>query len=133
MHARRIARCIVAEDGRAGTWAIKPHAVQQPGSSNTYSYDCNGNMTGRAIGGVVYTLTYDAENRLTGISGGGVTASYTYDGRACPERSLSFRVVKLPPVRGHRAPVIREHREPCVRKDTELCVREHMEPPIRGQ
>ena len=46
---------------------------------------------------------------------------------------LSFRVVKLPPVRGHRAPVIREHREPCVRKDTELCVREHMEPPIRGQ
>ena len=50
-----------------------------------------------------------------------------------PRRDVSFRVVKLPPVRGHRAPVIREHREPCVRKDTELCVREHMEPPIRGQ
>ena len=57
----------------------KLHAVMTAGSSNTYSYDCNGNMTGRTIGGVVYTLTYDAENRLIGVSGGGVTASYTYD------------------------------------------------------
>ncbi|GEM_PF-1466922 len=64
---------------RAGTWATKPHAVQQAGSSNTYSYGCNGNMTVRTIGGVAYTLTYDAENRLTGISDG-VTASYVYDG-----------------------------------------------------
>jgi len=64
---------------RAGTWAIKPDAVMNAGSNNVYSYDCNGNMTGRTIGGVVYTLTNDAENRLTGISGGGVTASYTYD------------------------------------------------------
>ncbi len=54
---------------RAGTQATKPHAVQQAGSSNIYSYDCNGNMTVRTIGGVAYTLTYDAENRLTGISG----------------------------------------------------------------
>ena len=35
-------------------------------------------MTGRTIGGVVYTLTHDAENRLTAMAGG-VTASYTYD------------------------------------------------------
>jgi RHS repeat-associated protein len=64
---------------RAGTPVTKLHAVMTAGSSNTYSYDCNGNMTGRTIGGVVYTLTYDAENRLIGVSGGGVTASYTYD------------------------------------------------------
>jgi RHS repeat-associated protein len=64
---------------RVGTRATKPHAVMTAGS-NSYSYDCNGNMTVRTIGGVAYTLTYDAENRLTGISGGGVTASYTYDG-----------------------------------------------------
>ena len=25
---------------------------------------CNGNMTGRTVGGVTYTLVYDAENRL---------------------------------------------------------------------
>ena len=65
----------------------KLHAVMTAGSSNTYSYDCDGNMTVRTIGGVAYTLTYDAENRLIGVSGGGVTASYTYDGRACPEPS----------------------------------------------
>jgi RHS repeat-associated protein len=35
-------------------------------------------MTGRTIGGVVYTLTHDAENRLTAMAGG-VTASYVYD------------------------------------------------------
>ena len=49
---------------RAGTQATKPHAVQQAGSSNVYSYDCNGNMTGRTVGGVTYTLVYDAENRV---------------------------------------------------------------------
>ena len=49
---------------RAGTQATKPHAVQQAGSNNVYSYDCNGNMTGRTVGGVAYTLVYDAENRV---------------------------------------------------------------------
>ena len=75
------------ENCQAGTLRSKPHAVVTAGS-NSYSYDCNGNMTVRTIGGVAYTLTgvypersrRDAENRLTGISGGGVTASYTYDG-----------------------------------------------------
>ena len=49
---------------RAGTATTKPHAVQQAGSSNVYSYDRNGNMTGCTVGGVTYTLVYDAENRV---------------------------------------------------------------------
>jgi RHS repeat-associated protein/uncharacterized repeat protein (TIGR01451 family) len=60
-----------------GTDASKPHAVMQAGA-NTYSYDCNGNMTGRTIGGAAYTLGYDYENRLSSISGAG-QASYVYD------------------------------------------------------
>ncbi|WP_343414165.1 hypothetical protein [Candidatus Amarolinea dominans] len=65
---------------RAGTQATKPHAVQQAGSSNVYSYNCNGNMTGRTVGGVAYTLVYDAENRLQQVKQGStVLASYTYD------------------------------------------------------
>ncbi len=64
---------------RAGTQATKPHAVQQAGSG-AYSYDCNGNMTGRTVGGVTYSLVYDAENRLQQVrQGSTVLASYTYD------------------------------------------------------
>jgi RHS repeat-associated protein len=55
-----------------------PHAVTSAGS-NTYAYDCNGNMTGRTVSGTTYTLTYDAENRLVAASGG-TTASFVYDG-----------------------------------------------------
>ena len=65
---------------RAGTQATKPHAVQQAGSSNVYNYDCNGNMTGRTVGGVTYTLVYDAENRLQPVKQGSTAlASYTHD------------------------------------------------------
>ncbi|MFZ1475780.1 MAG: hypothetical protein WAV79_22900 [Anaerolineae bacterium] len=65
---------------RAGTQATKPHAVQQAGSSNVYSYNCNGNMTGRTVGGETYSLVYDAENRLQQVKQGStVLASYTYD------------------------------------------------------
>ncbi|MFZ1597000.1 MAG: hypothetical protein WAW26_14175, partial [Anaerolineae bacterium] len=65
---------------RAGTPATKPHAVQQAGSSNVYSYDCNGNMTGRTVGGVTYTLVYDAENRVQQVKQGStVLAGYTHD------------------------------------------------------
>ena len=42
---------------------------------------CNGNMTGRTVGGVTYTLVYDAENRLQQRKlGSTVLASYTCDG-----------------------------------------------------
>jgi RHS repeat-associated protein len=64
---------------RAGTQATKPHAVMAAGS-NSYSYDCNGNMIGRTVGGVTYSLIYDAENRLQQVKqGSAVLASYTYD------------------------------------------------------
>ena len=54
--------------------------MQQAGSSNTSSYDCNGHMTGRTVGGVAYTLVYDAENRLQQVKQGStVLASYTHD------------------------------------------------------
>lgn len=62
----------------AGTPALKPHAVSQAGS-NTFGYDCNGNMSGRTVGGNSYTLSYDAENRLSAVSGAAV-ASFVYDG-----------------------------------------------------
>jgi hypothetical protein len=54
-----------------------PHAVSAAGG-NSYSYDCNGNMTQRAVGSA-YNLAYDAENRLTTVSGG-TTANFVYDG-----------------------------------------------------
>jgi hypothetical protein len=48
----------------------KPHAVTTVGVppwyiKGSYSYDANGNMTGRTVNDTSYTLTYDAENRLT--------------------------------------------------------------------
>jgi len=55
-----------------------PHAASAFGGS-TYSYDCNGNMSGRTVSGAASTLTYNAENRLVSTSGA-VTASFTYDG-----------------------------------------------------
>ena len=55
-----------------------PHAASAFGGS-TYSYDCNGNMSGRTVSGAASTLTYNAENRLTGIAGAN-TASFIYDG-----------------------------------------------------
>ncbi len=55
-----------------------PHAASAMGA-NTYSYDCNGNMTQRVIVGSTYNLAYDAENRLSTVSGA-ASASFVYDG-----------------------------------------------------
>jgi RHS repeat-associated protein len=52
--------------------------VSQAGT-NTYSYDCNGNMLERFVDGETYTLTHDAENRLVGVSGA-AQVTFTYDG-----------------------------------------------------
>ncbi len=62
----------------SGTQGSKPHAASAAGA-NTYSYDCNGNMIGRTVGGAGDTLGYDYENRLTSVSGAN-TANYVYDG-----------------------------------------------------
>jgi YD repeat-containing protein len=69
----------------AGSRTI-PHAVSAAGA-NSYSYDCNGNMTQRVIGSNTFTLSgacpersrRNAENRLTAVSGE-ATASFVYDG-----------------------------------------------------
>jgi RHS repeat-associated protein len=60
----------------------KVHAVTSlDGTTNTYCYDANGNMTRRTIGTNIYNLSYDPENRLTQISGGGGPVfDYVYDG-----------------------------------------------------
>jgi RHS repeat-associated protein len=60
------------------------HAVTSAGG-NTYSYDANGNMTGRHIASGAlagdYTLNYDAENRLVAVTGpNGFSASFVYNG-----------------------------------------------------
>ena len=47
---------------------------------NSYSYDSNGNMEFRDIGGNEYDLEYDAENRLVSVSGTNVSALFTYNG-----------------------------------------------------
>lgn len=66
-----------------GTLASKPHAASgstsNPGT-NTYTYDCNGNVTARNIGGTTFTLAYDNENRLTDVTGGGTAAKFGYNG-----------------------------------------------------
>ena len=52
----------------------RPHAVTQAGA-NSYSYDPNGNMTGK--NGSV--LTHDYENRLSTVVTGGSTTTFVYD------------------------------------------------------
>lgn len=56
-----------------------PHAVASLSNGNTYSYDANGNMTQRVVGGQTYTLAYDAENRLVSVTGPSLSATFTYD------------------------------------------------------
>lgn len=58
--------------------AAKKHAVTAAGGAG-FTYDANGNMTGRTVGGQSFTLVYDAENRLVQVSGA-VAASFVYDG-----------------------------------------------------
>jgi RHS repeat-associated protein len=59
--------------------AAHKHAVTAVGS-NSFTYDANGNMTGRTLAGSgASTLSYDAENRLVSVSGA-ASASFVYDG-----------------------------------------------------
>jgi RHS repeat-associated protein len=60
-----------------GTSSTIKHAVSAAGS-NSYQYDCNGNMITRVVGGQTYNLSYDTENRMTGVSGA-ATANFAYD------------------------------------------------------
>ncbi|OJX40165.1 MAG: hypothetical protein BGO78_14400 [Chloroflexi bacterium 44-23] len=60
--------------------SYQPHAVRTLGSQETYSYDANGNMDSKTVGGTTYTMGYDSENRMTTITGGSLTARYVFDG-----------------------------------------------------
>jgi RHS repeat-associated protein len=69
--------------------SARPHAVTTVtytdthggSTANHYSYDANGNMTSRTVGGVTWTLTYDAENRLHTMANADVStvATFIYD------------------------------------------------------
>jgi len=68
----------------AGTRSVKPHAVGRAGS-NTYAYDCNGNVTRRVISGtppITYYQEYDAENRLVAVTNtvSSLVTRFAYDG-----------------------------------------------------
>lgn len=58
-----------------GSNPLNSQRLQSDGTTNAYTYDNNGNLTGDGT----YSYTWDYENRLTGITGAGLTASYTYD------------------------------------------------------
>jgi RHS repeat-associated protein len=45
------------------------HAVSSLSNGNSYSYDANGNMTNRTVGGYASVLNYDAEGRLVSVTG----------------------------------------------------------------
>ncbi len=59
--------------------ASHKHAVTSTSNGSSFSYDANGNMITRNVGGATYNLTYDAENHLVGVSGA-ATATFVYDG-----------------------------------------------------
>ena len=56
----------------------QPHAVTAVGS-NTYSYDANGAMATRTVGGVTQTNSYDYEQRLVTVAETGGDTEFVYD------------------------------------------------------
>jgi YD repeat-containing protein len=48
--------------------------------TDTYTYDANGNQTGKTSGSMTTTYSYDALDWLINISSGGTVGSYVYDG-----------------------------------------------------
>ncbi|HEV2472281.1 MAG TPA: RHS repeat-associated core domain-containing protein, partial [Chthonomonadales bacterium] len=49
------------------------------GITDSFSYNANGEQTGRTIGGVAHTLSFDYDGELTSIAWGSSTTSFTYD------------------------------------------------------
>ena len=50
------------------------------GFVNSYSYNANGEQTGRTLSGTAYTVAFDYDGRQTSITQGANVKSYTYDG-----------------------------------------------------
>lgn len=60
------------------------HAVTSAAGVN-YTYDANGNMTGRGT----HVLAYDLENRLSSVTIGSTTTSFVYDGNGARVKKMS--------------------------------------------
>jgi len=57
--------------------SVHPHAVASLSNGNSYTYDLNGNQTGRVIGTNELALTYDAANQLVQVQSDQPFASET--------------------------------------------------------
>lgn len=62
----------------AGSSSVRPHAVTAAGM-DSYSYNANGDMTTRTVGGTTSTLAWDAMRRLSSSTKNGQTTSFIYD------------------------------------------------------
>lgn len=58
----------------------RPHAVTGLSNGNAYTYDPNGNMKTRVVGGVTTSFVYDGNNRVTSASNPSTSEIYFYDG-----------------------------------------------------
>ena len=56
-----------------------PSWTPQGSSSQSFTYDGNGNLTGGTIGTAAWTFAYDPENRLIKANKTGIAATYAYD------------------------------------------------------
>jgi YD repeat-containing protein len=76
---------IVATDP-SGNVRTNTYQVIQAGSTTSYSYDANGNLTDDGT----RTFEWDAENRLTAVKQGAATlAAFTYDGEGRRSTKIS--------------------------------------------
>jgi len=69
---------VVAATDPSGNTRTNTYQVTEAGSTTSYTYDANGNLTGDGT----RTFEWDAENRLTAVKQGPTTlASFVYDGQ----------------------------------------------------
>jgi RHS repeat-associated protein len=79
-------RAVISPDGRAypyvGMGNANPDAVTQIAtgySTNSLSYDADGNVVQKTVDGTTTTYVYDYANRLIALGVGGATTTYGYD------------------------------------------------------
>ena len=69
------------DNGTTTTYNAANEVATQTGAQPaTYTYDNNGDVTGRTIGGVTTTYGYNAADQLVKVVTGATTVTYTYDG-----------------------------------------------------
>jgi RHS repeat-associated protein len=67
---------VVAATDSSGNTRTNTYQVSETGTSKTFTYDPNGNLTGDGT----KTYEWDAENRLVAINQGTLRSEFTYDG-----------------------------------------------------